>query len=178
MLDTEESFSKTPYEAIKLCRSAIREHSSTNVPCKKIPFSNIIVGLFGSKKPEGVVHFGFVYSRSLKQYFLFVDQNANHYFNRLFGVMKIFLITENKLHFLRQYNIILSAHVYYPPSDPEAAPSMVTCDSSTWYCFKRGQVDDGTEGFTDEGLTVDGLIKSMDSSWEDFVMLNGIKTSD
>ena len=46
---------------------------SDNAPSKKLKFSDIMVTLFGEKKPEGVVHYGFVYSRSLKQYFLFID---------------------------------------------------------------------------------------------------------
>ncbi len=177
MLDTEESFPKTPYESINTCRSVIKEHKSTKAPSKKIEFRDIMVCLFGSKRPV-LVHFGFVYSRTLKQYFLFVESNSNDYFNRLFAVMNHFLITENRLIFLSQFNIILSAHVYYPPRDPNASP---TSASSTWYSFKHGLDDFGgffDKGRTDEGLTVDGLTNSMDSFWEQFMRVNGIKTSD
>ena len=175
-MDTEKSFPKTVYEAIWDRRKSIREHMSTKAPSKKIKFDGIMVTLFGEKKPEGVVHFGFVYSRKLNQYFRFVDNKPIDYFNRLFAPMHLFLIVENEPVWVAKFNIILSAPVYYPPRVTNAY-GIVPYDSE-WYCFKHGLHNYGTEGLTEEELTVDGLIKSMDSSWESFVMLHGIKTSD
>ena len=180
MLDTEESFPKTIYEAINKCRGVIKDHMSTKAPSKELKFRDIMVDLFGSKRPD-TVHFGYVYSRTMKQYFLFVDTRSDFYIQRIYSVMKLFLIIENKLLFLSEFNIILGSPVYFPPRDPTASTSMVPTDASTWYCFKHAVVVYSGiygEGLTDEGPTVDGLTHYMDSSWKHHVMNSGIMTSD
>ena len=175
-MDTEKSFPKTVYEVIWDRRKSIREHMSTKAPSKKIKFDGIMVTLFGEKIPEGVVHFDFVYSRRLNQYFLFVDHEPIDYFDRSFAPMHTFLIVDNKLVWVAKLNIILSAPVYYPPRVTNAY-GIVPYDLE-WYCFKHMLHNYDTEGLNEEELTFDGLIESMDSSWESFVMLHGIKISD
>ena len=91
--------------------------------------------------------------------------------------MNMFLIIENKLLWVDTSNIILCAPVNYPPSDPNAPLNMVT-PNVDWYSFKHGLVDYGTERLIGGRLTVDGLTYSMDSSWEHFVLVHTIKTSD
>ena len=180
-MDTEKSFPHIVYEAIKdrRIRGFTKENMSTNAPSKKIKFNDIMVTLYGSQKPKFVVNFGFVYCRYFKQYFLFVESNPNDYFTRFFVVMHFFLIKENKLLLVNKNNIILGAPVYYPPNDLTAQSYGMASNDSEWYCFKHGMCDYGSEGPTDEGLTVDGLTTiSMESSWESFVMMHGIKTSD
>ncbi len=79
---------------------------------------------------------------------------------------------------MAKYHIILGAHVYKPPNDPTAPSYGMISDDLEWYCFKFGVHTYGSEGLTQEGLTIDGLIESLDSSWESYVMQHGIRTCD
>jgi len=174
--DTKDSYPKTPYEALHIRRSLIKREMSDSAPSKSLEFKGIMVTLFGDKKElEVVVHYGFVYSRKCKQYFLFVDKEPFDYGNRHFALMNIFLIKENKLEYLGPNNTILNAPVHYPPKHPDAPSNSMIPEKSEWYCFNYSL---HTVGLMEEENTVDRLIEILDSSWKYYVVDHGIETSD
>jgi hypothetical protein len=169
-LDTENDFPKTPYEALHLCRSIIKRAKSESAPSKQLEFGSVMVALFGDNKElDGLVQYGFVYSRQLNQYFLFVDHGPAYY-DRQFCPMHIFLIKENQLEWIGKYNTLIKAPVYCPPSTDN-----FPCNTEKWDFFNYGL---HRFGFVSEEHTVDGLMKSMDASWNAFVMDHSIKTSE
>ncbi len=80
ILDTETSFPKTVYEAIRNFRGTIKKNMSDNAPTKKLKFRSIMDTEYGSQQPEFGVQFGFVYCRFFQQYFLFVESKPSAYY--------------------------------------------------------------------------------------------------
>jgi len=193
ILDTETSFPKTVYEAIRnlKIRGTIRDEMSNDAPSQKLKFRSIMVTLYGSHQPEFGLQFGFVYCRHFQQYFLFVESNPSASCQQSSALMHIFLIIKNELLWLNKNNIILGSPVFDPPKDDTALSYGMIPRDTEWSWFRHSlnefcpkvvtQVsfdDDNDEAVDDEVPTIDGLIDSMQYYWRDFLMIHGVKTSD
>jgi hypothetical protein len=139
----------TPEEAMFKYRGLCKVDDFPRAPSKKIRTG--IIDILEATR------FAFVYSRKVKQYFIFIDAYSNEFhIARPYSVMKIYLIAGSEIIFCGKRNIILSAPVY---SDPH----------SEWHEFI------GTlTYFTSRSNGNDAL----EYTWEIFADHHGVETSD
>ena len=91
--EEEKMYPITPEEAIHKYRKFIKQQAFPQAPSKKIKTGRIIDALKDK-------HYEFVYSRKVKQYFLFIDAYSNDYYFAPYNVMKIYVICGNTTIFL------------------------------------------------------------------------------
>jgi len=105
-------------------------------------------------------HFGFIYSRKYKQYFLFIDAYSGEDierdgFNAHCTIMEIYVIKGGKLVFIEQFNIVIHNLVFTSPTSP-------------WSIFGDELSYHGYGKYN----------KFMESEWKVFVEHNNIACSD
>ncbi len=151
-MDSEERevFPLTPNQAIYKCRVQIRGLIFPTGPSKKLNTKDVISVM-------ELMHFGFVYSRQFKQYFLFIDaysgediEHEDH--DNRYSIMEIYVIRGNEPVYLDQFNIVLCSPVYSSPS-------------SSWHTFSDGLSFHGNEGTYN---------KFLEAEWKVFVKENGV----
>ncbi len=144
----------TPNEALTRCRAKIRGLNFPAAPAPKLKTWDIVPIL-------SRMHFGFVYSRVFKQYFLFIDEYSDSEIERdgrdcRYSVMEVYAILGSEPVFLDKFNIVLSSPVYSSPSSP-------------WHTFVDGLSFHGDDGT---------YHKFLGAVWKAFVQDNKIVCSD
>jgi hypothetical protein len=108
-----------------------------------------------------LMHFGFVYSRVFRQYFLFIDEHSgedieqNGHDNR-YNVMGVYAIRGSEPVFLDKFNIVLSSPVYSSPTSP-------------WHTFSDDLSFHGNEG---------SYNKFLEAEWKVYVRENRVACSE
>jgi len=152
--ESRDIFPVTPTEAIYRCRAQIRGLVFSTAPAKKIKTKEIISVM-------ELMHFGFVYSRRFKQYFLFIDkysgEDVEHEdYDYRYSVMELYVIRGNVPIFLDEFNIILFSPVYSSPSSP-------------WHTFRDELSFHGNDGTYN---------KFLEAEWQVFVQENNVVCSE
>jgi len=150
-MDTAEEkvYPITPEEAIHKYRKCVKHQAFPQAPSKKIKTGGIIDNVKNR-------YFEFVYSRNVKQYFLFINAYINDYLFTSYNVMKIYVICGNMPIFLGKHNIILNGPVYSDLDSP-------------WHNFRDPMKSLGS-GYN--------CVESLESFWESFVEHHGVETFD
>jgi hypothetical protein len=114
--EDREMFPLTPNEALRRCRAKIRGLNFPAAPAPKLKTRDIVPIM-------SLMHFGYVYSREFKQYFLFIDEYSGEDIEQdghdgRYSVMVVFAIRGSEPVYLDKFNIVLSSPVYSSPSSP------------------------------------------------------------
>jgi hypothetical protein len=116
-IEEREVFPLSPHEALNKCRTKIRGLHFPTAPNKTIKTRGIVSVMDSS-------HFGFIYSRNYKHFFLFIDAYSGEDIERDAGfnvhcsIMEIYVIKGDKHVFIEQFNIAIHNPVFTSPTSP------------------------------------------------------------